>query len=414
MQDSELYYHLLGLKKPWFVSEVKLNIAEKRIDVWVEHPKGVNWPCPHCGNEHSLYDHTGERVWRHLDSCQFMTYLHASPPRVKCPEHGVHQVLLPWAEIRSRFTALFELLAIEVLLHTDIKGASQILRITWDEAWHLMERAVERGLKLKESTIHNHLGVDEKQVAAGHQYITLVNDLDHGVVDYIGDGRTKETLSDYFQSLNPKQLQNIQAIAMDMWEPYAQATREHVPDYENKLVYDKYHIMSHMSQAVDKVRRQESRSFQSAEVNPLKGSKYLWLYGGDNLPVKYQERFTALKEMNLKTGRAWAIKESFRHFWQCPDTKAGIQYWRKWFFWATHSKLKPIIQVAKMIQNHFQNVVTYFTHYLTNAASEGINSKIQTIQKRAYGIRNRSHLKIAIYFYCGGLNLYPDTHTIVG
>ena len=414
MQATELYKHLLGLEKPWFVSDIKLNIKEQRIDVWVDHPKGMTWPCPSCGHEHSLYDHTDERVWRHLDSCQFMTYLHASPPRVQCPDHGIHQVILPWAEARSRFTALFEWLAIEVLLHTDVKGASQILRITWDEAWHLMERAVERGLKVKESSIHNHLGVDEKAVAKGHEYITLVNDLDQGVVDYIGDGRTKDTLNKYFLGLTPEQLISIQAIAMDMWEPYAQAMREKVPDPENKLVHDPYHIMSHIGQAVDKVRRQESRSFQSTEVNPLTGSKYFWLYAEVNLPEKHRERFEQLKKLDLKTGRAWAIKESFRHFWQCADLESAIQYWRKWFFWATHSRLKPIIEVAKMIHRHRQNVLTYFTHRITNAVSEGINSKIQTIQKRAYGIRNRKHLKIAIYFYCGGLSLYPSTHTIVG
>src|SRR6185312_4732290 len=114
MDDTELYRHLLGLEKPWTVSEVRLSVKDRRVDVWAEHGE-QRWGCPECGRELSLYDHAEERVWRHLDSCQFLTYLHARPPRVNCDEHGVKQVRLPWAEPRSRFTAMFERLAIDVL-----------------------------------------------------------------------------------------------------------------------------------------------------------------------------------------------------------------------------------------------------------------------------------------------------------
>ncbi|MCL6613751.1 MAG: transposase family protein, partial [Firmicutes bacterium] len=145
-----------------------------------------------CGKECSLYDHSPERLWRHLDSCQFMTYLQASPPRVNCPEHGVKQVNLPWAEAKSRFTVLFESLAITVLLRTDIKEAAAILRISWDEAMHLMERAVARGLAAKPKVAIKRMGVDEKAVGRGQNYFTVVCDLERGVVDAVLEGRTKE------------------------------------------------------------------------------------------------------------------------------------------------------------------------------------------------------------------------------
>lgn len=120
MRDTELYRHLLGLVEPWTVTEVRLSIEEQRVDVWVDHPGSLRWPCPECGEEFPLYDHTAERIWRHLDSCQFMTYLHARPPRINCPKHGTRQVRLPWAEPHSRFTALFERLAIDLLKAADI------------------------------------------------------------------------------------------------------------------------------------------------------------------------------------------------------------------------------------------------------------------------------------------------------
>src|SRR4051812_35814236 len=136
MQDTELYRQLLGLASPWTVARVELNVEALRVDVWAEHTE-VKWRCPDCATELAVYDHSEERSWRHLDSMQFKTFLHARVPRVQCPEHGVKQVRLPWAEPRSRFTAMFECFAIRVLLQADVTGARRILRITWDEAWHI-------------------------------------------------------------------------------------------------------------------------------------------------------------------------------------------------------------------------------------------------------------------------------------
>jgi transposase len=104
MRDIDLYRHLLGLESPWTVSRVELSVDQGRVDVWADHGRGTRMPCPSCGRELAVRDHSEERAWRHLDSCQFMTYLHARPPRVECPEHGVLQVELPWAESKSRFT----------------------------------------------------------------------------------------------------------------------------------------------------------------------------------------------------------------------------------------------------------------------------------------------------------------------
>ena len=122
MRDVELYRYLLGLERPWTVTRVELSVKDQRVEVWAGHAAGLRWPCPTCEVALPLYDHSEERAWRHLDSCQFMTFLHAKPPRVQCPEHGVVQVRLPWAEPRSRFTALFERLAIDVLKETDVPG----------------------------------------------------------------------------------------------------------------------------------------------------------------------------------------------------------------------------------------------------------------------------------------------------
>lgn len=416
MQDIDLYQHLLGLTAPWFVARVELNVSEQRVDVWVEHPAGQQWPCPECGELCATYDHTKERSWRHLDSCQFLTFLHAAPPRVKCAEHGVRQVALPWAEPRARFTALFERWAIDLLMETNVSGAARILRLSWDEVWGIMERAVRRGLHRKGERISRFVGVDEKAAHKGHRYITLVCDLELGTVEYFAEDRKQSSLDGYFESLTPAQLEGIEAIAMDMWRPYIRSTLTHLPDAASKIVFDRYHVMWHVNRAVDTVRKQQHRTLLKRGDPVLKGTKYLWLYGAENLPVHRREEFERLRKACGEMGRAWAIKESLREIWNCSDRTEALLFWRRWYGWAVRSRLSPIKAAAKTVKSHLRNVLTYFTHRVTNAAVEGINSVIQTVKKMACGYRNNDHFRIAVYFHKGGLDLYPlvPTHTKPG
>lgn len=415
MNSVELYRQLLGLATPWTVERVELDMAKQHVEVHVGHPAGQRFSCPECGCELAVYDHLGERVWRHLDSCQFLTYLHARPPRVSCPEHGVHQVTLPWAQAGSHFTNLFEALAIDVLLAANVKKAAEILRITWDEAWHLMERAVLRGRAAKGSNVPQQIGVDEKAIAKGHRYMTIVCDLQEATVEYIGEDRKESSLAAYFDTLAHDRREEIEAISLDMWPAYINACRDKVPGADDKMVFDRFHIMRHILDGVDKVRRQEHKALLQAGDTTLAKSKYLWLTNPANMTDMARERFDELKGAELKTGRAWALKEALRELWNHTSLASAKQFWKRWFFWATHSRLEPMIASAKLIARHLPNVMTYFMHRITNAVAEGLNSKIATVQKRACGYRNPNHFKIAVYFHCGGLNLYPTalTHTKV-
>ena len=407
MQDTALYQYLLGLKSPWTVSRVKLDVNGQRVDVWAEHPDDVAWRCPQCTPVLPVYDHAEERAWRHLDSCQFQTYLHASIPRVACGEHGVVQVKVPWAEPRSRFTLLFERLAIDVLRQCDVSGATRILRISWDEAWGVMQRAVTRGRARKQARMVRRIGVDEKAAAKGHRYLTLVCDLDEGTVEHIAEDRTQESLASYYAGLTQVQRNGIEAVAMDMWEPYIQATRTQVPEADEKIVFDRFHVMGHLGKAVDTVRKQEHRDLMASGDETLKGSKYLWRYSRENLPERRRDEFAALMRQALKVGRAWAIKEALRRLWHYIYPASGWKFWKRWYYWATHSRLKPMRKAAETIRRHIANIVTYYQHPVTNAMSEGLNGQIQKIKSMACGFRNIEHFKTAIYFHCGGLDLYP-------
>jgi transposase len=381
MRDIDVFSKLLNLRTPWKVDRVSLAPQEHHLDVWLAHRRNASFTCPECGLHRPLYDHVPSRSWRHLDHGDCLTWLHARVPRVTCPEHGIRQVHVPWATPGSRFTIPFERHAIDVLRETDVDGGARLLRLTWNEAWNIVERAVARGQKAKGRRIVAHLGVDEKAVAKRHRYVTLVNDLDRGIVEYIGDDREKTSLDAYYQSLSAEQLAGIEAVAMDMWEPYIESTAAHVPDGRSKIVFDRYHVMLHMNNAVDQVRRSEHRQRQAEGDDTLKGTKYLWLFAEENVPQSHAARFAALRAMDLKTGRAWAIKEALRDLWDYRHAGWALRYWKRWYFWATHSHLRPVVRAARTIHGHLDNVLTYFDHGITNALSEGLNSKIQTIKK---------------------------------
>jgi transposase len=387
--------------------------------VYAKHTKPKSWPCPECGNRCGLHDHDASREWRHLDSCAFQTHLHARVPRVKCPEHGVRQVRVAWAEPKSRFTALFERLAIDVLLETSITGAAAILGLTWDEAHHIMERAVARGLVRRPHAVPKQLGVDEKAIAKGQRYATMVCDLEQGHVIELAEGRTKESLLHCLGRFSMNELSAIEAIAMDMWAPYATVMRNVVEDADTKIVFDRFHIVAHMNHAVDLVRRRENKALRAQGDDRLVGSKHLWLYGDGNIPadrysLETRIEFAALRSSNLKTARAWALKESLRELWSQRSRAAGERWWKRWYAWATHSQLEPVKQVAAMLKRHLPNVLTYFKHRITNAGSEAINSVVQMLKKRAFGYRSFANFRTSVLFRCGGLNLYPTAHLKAG
>jgi len=287
MRDVELYQQILGLVEPWTVTRLELSIEGGRVDVWVGHPRRVRFACPEndCGHTGlPVYDHAEQRAWRHLDSMQFLTFLHARPPRVDCPEHGVHQVRLPWAEPMSRFTVLFERLAIDVLAQCDVDDAARLLRLSWDEAWHLMDRAVRRGLAAKQAQVPARVGVDEKAAGRGQDYITVVSNLDTGTVEYLADERRRASLDSFFDQFTVDQRQRIEAVAMDMWEPYIASVRANLTHPDEKIVFDRYHLMRYVTGAVDQVRAREHRTMSRAGNRILTGSRYLWLYSAENLP----------------------------------------------------------------------------------------------------------------------------------
>jgi transposase len=327
MKDTHLYEEILGIESPWSVERVTLMKAERTIEVEAVCAAQV-WACPQCGQRAHIHG-SERRRWRHLDSCQFKTILVADVPRVKCPEHGTVTVQVPWAEKHSRFTALFERLAIDVMLECSISAASDLLGISWDEADGIKQRAVRRGMARKKPRVMKRLCVDEKSFSHGHDYATLVVCPGEGsptTVEYIGDGRDVTALDGFWTSLSEEQLKGVEAVGMDMWEPYLISTRKHVPDAESKIVHDTFHLIRHLNDAVDQVRRQEHKELRKQGNDSLSGPRQLWLYGMERIPGRWQERFDTLRTGKLKTSRAWAIKELFRDLYGCQSLEEAREF----------------------------------------------------------------------------------------
>ena len=386
--------------------KLDLNVKGKTVEVRVECQES-EWACPTCSTRMQIRSYE-ERRWRHLDSCQFQTILICPVPRVDCAEHGSQMVQVPWAEPYGRFTALFERLAIDLMQECSISAACEILRISWDEADGIKQRAVQRGLARKKAQPLPRLGVDEKSFGKGQDYVTIVARLDPGksaTVEYVADDRKKESMDAFWASLTEDQLKSVEAIAMDMWEPFRLSTVDWVP--HAAIVHDSFHLAAYMNEAVDKVRQQEHRQLLAQGDDSLTGSKHIWLYGWENVPEKHKASFDELKASQLKTSRAWSIKEMFRSFWSCDTVADGKEHFQRWYNWAIRCRLEPVKQVAKTFKRHLDNILTYFDHRLTNAALEGLNSKIQGLIKKACGYRNRERFKTDIMFHCGGLDLYP-------
>jgi transposase len=400
------YAVLLGLLPPWVVTHVELNVAAKRVEIAVLWPPDQSVPCPECQQPCTIKDHREERRWRHLDTMQFQTIVTSRVPRSECLEHGVKTIAVPWAGPHSRFTVLFERFAIDVILAAkSLTDAAALLGLSWDQLQQIQTRAVERGLMRR--TLHDmpYVGIDEKSFLKGHKYASLMTDIAGARVLEVVQDRTREATDTLWATVPACARQTLHAVAMDMWEPYITSTTQHAPQAD--IVHDKFHIAKYLSDAVDTVRRAEHKTLMRAKDDTLKGAKYLFLKQPEHMTAEERARFDALRLDTLKAGRAWAIKDTFAAFWTYTYAASATKFFDRWYWWATHSRLPPMIAVAKKIKRHFAHILTYLPHRITNAMMEGFNAKIQSLKANARGYRNFANYRTTILFNYGKLDLYP-------
>jgi transposase len=407
MRDKELYAQILGIRSPWQVADVELLPSAGEVKVYVEPEADAVFTCPICGTASPGYDKR-QRQWRHLDTCQYKTILVADVPRIQCKEHGVVTASVPWAEPGSGFTALYEALVIDWLKEASTQAVSRQLKLSWNAIDGIMQRAVKRGLSRRAKQSPKQIGIDETAFRKRHDYVTIISDQQQGIVLHVGGDRKKADLKNWYTDLSKAQRNSIESVSMDMWPAYINATLECLPDAQNKIAFDKFHVAKYLGDAVDKVRRQEHKALMSEGVEDLKGSKFDWLYNPANMPRQQRARFKELRDSALKTARAWAIKELAMSLWHYVSKTWARKAWKQWLSWAVRSRLEPIRKVARTIKEHLWGILNAIVLKVSNGPAEGLNSRIKMIKIRSRGFRNKARFANAIYFHLGGLNLYPE------
>ena len=310
-----------------------------------------------------------------------------------------------------------------------------------DDNLATLHRAVRRGRERKEAKPLPRIGIDEKAFRKGHDYVTVLYDLDNSTVEAISDGRDTEAGVACFSQLSTEQTASVEAVAMDMSSAYVKAAKQVIPLAEEKIVHDRFHVMQLVTKAVDEIRRAEHRRLVLEDDHRLAKTKYVWLTSDENLSEKQQGVLDRVFSLRLETGKAWGYKELLRDLWNHTDAASATAYFKDWYRRVIHTKLKPMKKVARTIKERLENVVSYCTHGITNGVAEGLNtvreitvqcflaprgrgqgegsesasvisrtvlnSKIMSIKRRVGGFRNRENFKTAIFFYCGGLDLHP-------
>jgi transposase len=406
VQDKEFFSMALGLKEPWKVKDVQMDMGAQRVTIIVECRCGATW-----ADEGGLLTVHGyeERQWRHLDTMQFETIISARVPRVRRPDGSTEMVQVPWAQSRTRWTLMFEGVAVRVLQNSrSIAQACELLRLDWSSAHRIMERAVERGLERRSLEEVEYIGMDEKNFKRGQSYVSIMVDLNRKAprVLEVATGRDIHAAKELLNSLPEATKEKVKAVAIDMSASYDLAVRETLPKAD--IVHDRFHVSKLLGEAVDKVRRGEHKELLQKGDKRLLGTRYIWLYHPNELDTDRLKQLDELFEVDhLRTARAYYHRLRFIDFWNQADINEGQRFFARWFHEAMQSCLQPVKKVAHTLQAHLEGLLTYFQHKITNAMSECFNSTIQSIKASARGFRNFDNYRIRILFFLGRLDLQP-------
>jgi len=389
----------LGIVNPWIVEGIEFNAENKRFDIYLNFNKGTKFTCPSCGEEHCDVHDTRDKEWRHLDIFQYPTYLHVRVPRIECPQcNCIIQVDVPWARKYSSFTHFFETMI--VLMAQDMQVSHVAKRVNENDTrlWRIIKHYIKIARKNLNFSNLTAICVDETSERKGHKYITIFADKVTGYVLYVCKGKDASTIGKFFTELlshhgNPRK---ITQACCDMSAAFIAGITEYLENAQ--IIFDKFHVMQLTNEAVDEVRRNEQ-----VKNTLLKKSRYIWLKNPQNLTKNQIELLGSLRAMDLKTGRAYQMKLNLQHFWSIPDRETAEAYLKKWYFWLTHSRLAPMIKLAKTIKKHWGGIMNYFDFKVTNGLMEGLNSIVQTLKRSARGYRNTDNFIVMIYLRCSHL-----------
>jgi len=351
-----------------------------------------------------VHDIREEREWRDLSMRKLPLKLRYCPRRVECPRCGVRVEDFPWAESWARVTtALFHAVA-KLARELSWQGTARQYGLNWKSVATIVKRAVQYGLKDRPRPPVHVIGIDEVSRRKGQVYLTVVYDLERRVLLWVGDDRTEEAVRPFFtEEMGRRRCRTLQVICMDMWAPYAKLVKDHAP--KAQILFDRFHIVKHLNEAVEEVRRSEMRRLSAKEKVPFKRSRWLLLKNPWNLSDDEKERLSTLVRWNTPIVRAYYLKEAFQLFWDYKQPKRAGDHLEKWMRSAMRSRLEPFKKFVRMLRGHLAGILAWTNHRLSNGAVEGMNNKIKAISHRSFGFRTAENFIAAIYLSCARLPL---------
>ena len=406
-QSTELFQKAIGLATPWYIREVKFTAEEKRLDIYVDFIKGTKFSYIETsesgeasGGEFPAYD-TTQKTWRHLNFFQHECYLHCRVPRIKLTNGKTRIINPPFAGLSNGFTLLFEALLLQLCKGMTIAEAGRLINESAHKIWEMLDRYIQGGRDLSDYAAVKKIGLDETAITRGHHYITLFVDMEKKTVLFVTEGKDSETVKRFVADLenhHGKAINIIQASS-DLSPAFIKGMTENLPNAQ--ITFDKFHVIKLINEAVDQVRREE------AKTQPiLKKARYAILKNEQNLTEAQKEKREeiTLSKLNLKTIRAMHMRENFQAVYTAETKEGFTGLLRKWYYWATHSKLPAMIHVAKTIKNHWNGIVSWYDTRINNGVLEGINSLVQAAKAKARGYRTVKNFANIVYLLKGNLN----------
>ena len=349
-----------------------------------------------CRRVHSIRE---ERQWRDLSMRKATLILRYRPRRIDCPRCGVRVEDFPWAEPWARVTRALGNAVALLARELSWQGTARQYGLNWKTVAGIVRRAVQYGLgKRKRPPVHV-IGIDEVSRRKGQVYLTVVYDLERRVLLWVGDDRTEEAVKPFFtKAMGRRRCATLRVVCVDMWAAYANLVEEYARNAQ--ILFDRFHIVKHLNEAVDEVRRSEMRRLVGKEKAEFKSTRWLLLKNPWNLTTDQQERLSTLVRLNLPIVRAWYLKEAFQLFWDYRQRARARAHLEKWMNSAMRSRLEPLKRFVRMLRSHLAGILAWTNIRLSNGALEGMNNKIKSISHRSFGFRSAKNFIAAIYHCC--------------
>ena len=402
MFDHKLFEAALGITSPWYIENIEFDIDGKRLDIYLNFNRGSVFPSKRegFGDLYKVKD-TKDKTWRHLNFFQHECYLHCRTPRLDLGDNKTEMYSPPWDGVGSGFTLLFEALVIQMCMNMPVHCVGQIIGETDGKIWRMLGEYVSSALASMDCSAIAAVGMDETKRKKGHNYVTLFVDMLERRTVHVAEGKDHKTVEDFVLSIEARNgdRNNIDQVSCDMSRAYIKGVELYLPNAE--ITFDKFHILKLINNAVDEVRREE------VSTRPiLRNSRYALLKNEENLTAKQREKLDELKmpKWNLKSIRAMHIRENFQAIYDAKTEEEFEILLKKWYFWATHSRLQPIIDVAKTIKNHWEGVLEWKKSQINNGILEGLNSVVQAAKAKARGFKTFKNFRIIIFLLTGKLD----------